>query len=243
MKILFYDIETSPITAHTWGLWDQNVSLKQIITTTEMMCFGARWLGGKRTVFRSEYHHGKEQMLATIHQLMDEADVMVGWNSASFDRKHLNREFIENGWLPPSPSREVDLMRVVKASFRFPSNKLDYVAGALGVGGKVAHTGFDLWLGCMAGDDKSWRLMKKYQVQDVLLLVDLYERLKPWMKWHPDKNVVDGTDSGCSVCGGFLRVSGEYHTNTSAFIKLRCSECGKYHRMAKRLRSSSVRPV
>ena len=50
-----------------------------------------------------------------IHQLMDEADVMVGWNSAAFDRKHLNREFLQAGMTPPSPSREVDLMKVVKA--------------------------------------------------------------------------------------------------------------------------------
>ena len=243
MKILFYDIETSPITAHTWGLWQQNVSLKQIISSTEMLCFGARWLGGKQTVFRSEHHHGKTEMLETIHRLMDEADVMVGWNSANFDRKHLNREFLEAGMLPPSPSRELDLMKVAKANFRFPSNKLDYVANNLGVGGKTSHTGFDLWLGCMAGDEKSWRLMKKYQIQDVVLLVELYEKLKPWMKWHPDKNIVDGLDNLCSICGGGLVAAGEYHTNAGAYLKLRCVECGKYHRAVKRLRSSSVRSV
>jgi hypothetical protein len=243
LKILFYDLETSPITAHTWGLWQQNVSISQILESTEVLCFGARWLDGKNVKFRSVHHHGKQAMLEKIHQLMDEADVMVGWNSASFDRKHLNREFLEAGMTPPSPSREVDLMKVVKAQFRFPSNKLDYVAQKLGVGKKLPHTGFQLWLDCMAGDDKAWRLMHKYQVQDVQLLAELYEKLKPWMKWHPDKNIIDGRDDGCMVCGGELYLDGEYHTNSGAYQKFRCRECGKYHRAVKRLRSSLVRSV
>ncbi len=32
----------------------------------------------------------------------------------------------------------------------------------------------------MEGDDKAWAEMKKYQIQDVNLLVDLYEKLLPW---------------------------------------------------------------
>lgn len=243
MKILFYDIETTPISAYTWGLWEQNVSLKQIVTPTELLCFGAQWADGERVIFRSEHHHGKQRMLETIHGLVDRADAVVGWNSAAFDRKHLNREFLEAGMTPPSPTREVDLMKVVKANFKFPSNKLDYVAQALGVGGKVNHTGFDLWLGCMAGDEAAWSMMKRYQIQDVKLLVDLYDRLKPWMKWHPDKNIVDGTDDACSVCGGKLHRSGEYYSNTGVFDQFKCSVCGKYHRAVKRKRSSSVRPM
>lgn len=207
------------------------------------MCFGARWQHGKNVKFRSVHHHGKQAMLEDMWQLMDEADVMVGWNSASFDRKHLNREFLEAGMTPPSPSREVDLFKIVKNQFRFPSNKLDYVAQKLGVGAKVSHTGFDLWLGCMAGDEKAWRLMKQYQAQDVQLLVELYEKLKPWMKWHPDKNIVDGGDDSCTICGGELRESGEYHSNSGAYVKWTCVECGKYHRSTKRLRTSSVRPL
>jgi DNA polymerase III epsilon subunit-like protein len=111
---------------------------------------------------------------------MDEADVLVGWNSAAFDHKHINREFLENGIQPPSPVKDLDLMSVVKANFQFPSNKLDYVAQKLGVGAKVKHSGFKLWLDCMAGNEKAWVEMKKYQIQDVNLLIDLYDLLLPW---------------------------------------------------------------
>jgi uncharacterized protein YprB with RNaseH-like and TPR domain len=180
MKILYLDIETTPIKAWVWGLWDQNIAINQIIEPTEMLCFGARWHGKKNVIFKSVHHDGKKAMLEELHALMEEADVLVGWNSAAFDHKHINREFLENGLRPPSPVKDLDLMSVVKANFQFPSNKLDYVAQALGVGAKVKHSGFQLWIDCMEGNDKAWKEMKRYQLQDVNLLVDLYDILLPW---------------------------------------------------------------
>ena len=180
MKTLYLDIETTPIKAYVWGLWDQNVSIDQIIEPTEMLCFGARWGGTKKVIFKSVHHDGKKAMLEELHALMEEADVLVGWNSAAFDHKHINREFLENGMAPPSPVKDLDLMSIVKANFQFPSNKLDYVAQKLGVGAKVKHSGFKLWINCMAGDPKAWAEMKKYQIQDVNLLIDLYDILLPW---------------------------------------------------------------
>lgn len=179
-KILLLDIETTPMQVYTWGLWDQNIGINQIIKSTEMLCFGARWLGEKKVTFMSVHHNGKKAMLEQLHKMMDEAELLVGWNSAAFDHKHINREFLENGMTPPSTTKDLDLMSVTKANFQFPSNKLDYVAQKLGVGAKVKHSGFDLWLGCMNGDEKAWKEMKKYQIQDVNLLVDLYDILLPW---------------------------------------------------------------
>jgi uncharacterized protein YprB with RNaseH-like and TPR domain len=180
MKILLLDIETTPMQVYAWGLWDQNISIDQIIKSTEMLCFGARWLDGKKVIFKSVHHDGKREMLKELHKLMDEADLLVGWNSAAFDHKHINREFLENKMAPPSPTKDLDLMSITKANFLFPSNKLDYVAQKLDVGAKVKHSGFNLWIRCMAGDKKAWKEMKEYQIQDVNLLVDLYHELLPW---------------------------------------------------------------
>jgi len=180
MRILLLDIETTPMQVYAWGLWDQNISIDQIIKPTEMLCFGARWLDGKKVIFKSVHHDGKKKMLQELHKLMDEAEVLVGWNSAAFDHKHINREFLENGMAPPSPVKDLDLMSITKANFQFPSNKLDYVAQALGVGAKVKHSGFSLWIKCMDGNSKAWKEMKEYQIQDVNLLVDLYYHLLPW---------------------------------------------------------------
>jgi len=172
-------------------------------------------------------------MLQALHDLMDEADVLVGWNSKGFDHKHINREFLEAGILPPSPTKDFDLMALVKRKFRFPSNKLDYVAQRLGVGAKVSHTGFDLWLGVMAGNAKAWATMKKYQIQDVKLLVDLYEILRPWADGQlPNAALTNGKPDSCVACGGtHLTVRGRYYTSSVSYPRYRCFDCGKWQRL------------
>lgn len=231
MKILFLDIETSPNLAYVWGLWDQNIAINQLLESTEMLCFGARWYGEKKVIFKSVHHDGKEEMLKEVHRLLDEADVLVGWNSKAFDSKHLKREFIENDMLPPSPYKEMDLMLTVKSQFKFPSNKLDYVSQKLGVGAKVKHSGFELWLQCMAGNDKAWKEMKKYQIQDVDLLVSLYEKLKPWITNHPHTALHDGIEDGCVVCASRnLQRRGVARTVSGTYQRFQCQDCGKWQR-------------
>jgi hypothetical protein len=242
MKILLLDLETSPNLAYVWGLWNQNISISQLVSSTEVICFGARWYGQQKTYFKSVHHDGKEDMLKAIHELMDEADAIVGWNSASFDIKHLYREFVENGFTPPSPHKDIDLMLVAKSRFRFPSNKLDYVAQKLGVGAKVQHSGFDLWVRCMAGEDKAWREMKKYQMQDVNLLVDLYEKLLPWIKNHPNRAIIDGRPDACINCGGSrIQSRGTLATSAGLYPRFNCADCGKWMRGANSIAGSRYR--
>jgi len=244
MKILFLDLETSPNLAHVWGLWNQNISIGQLVQSTEVICFGARWNDSKNVIFKSQFHHGKTEMLTEMHRLLDEADVVVGWNSQSFDVKHMNREFLEAGMNPPAPFKDLDLMRVVKSQFRMPSNKLDYVAQLLGVGAKVKHSGFDLWLDCMAGKKPAWAEMKKYQIQDVNLLIDLYEKLKPWIKNGPNVALHDGIEDGCRNCGSIkLHRRGVAKSNTATYQRFQCMDCGSWNRGAKSLTTVGMRAV
>lgn len=231
MKILFLDLETTPNLAHVWGLWNQNIAITQLVTPTEVICFGARWYGSKQVIFKSIHHDGQKAMLDEMHRVLDEADIVIGWNSQSFDIKHMNREFIQHGYQPPSPHKDLDLMRVVKQQFKFPSNKLDYVSQILGVGKKTQHTGFQLWLDCMAGDDKAWRLMKRYQIQDVNLLVDLYEYLKPWIKNGPNIAAYLELPNGCRNCGSNnLHRRGRHVTGKGVYQRFHCRECGTWNR-------------
>lgn len=241
MKILFLDLETSPNMAYVWGLWQQNVSINQMISSTEVICFGARWLGEKKVIFKSVHHDGKQEMLDTLWQLVNEADVLVGWNSQSFDSKHIKRELLENGYTPPSPYKELDLMRVVRSQFKFPSNKLDYVAQKLGVGAKVKHSGFDLWVSCMAGDNKAWTEMKKYQIQDVNLLIDLYDKLLPWIKNHPNKALHDDIADGCPNCASTnMERRGFSYTVAGKYQRYQCRNCGKWTRGTSLIAKTSI---
>ena len=245
MKILLIDIETTPNLAHVWGLWQQNVGLNQLLESTEMMCFAAKFIGDKRTQFYSTFWDGKEAMVQKAWDLLNEADVVVGWNSRSFDEKHLNREFLQAGLTPPSPYRSLDLMLAVKKKFRLPSNKLQYVSTMLGLAGKVQHSGHQLWIQCMAGIEKAWREMRKYNKQDVDLLEDVYWAILPWIDGHPTVGLYDGTEEdSCPNCGGTdLKREGYAYTQLGAFQRFVCRGCGKWSRSGKRVASVEIRGV
>jgi hypothetical protein len=242
VKILAWDIELTPMTVYSWSLWPNFIPIQQIEKPQEVMCFGARWYGKNQVMFKSTYHHGKKEMLETIHALLDEADAVLSWNGAGFDTKHINREFIENGMAPPSPYVEIDLMKVAKKRFKFPSNKLDYVSQALDVGRKVQHEGFQLWLDCMDGKRSAWKSMKEYQIQDVNLLIDLYEKLRPWIDNHPNVNFSEEDSDNCVACGSAHVVkAGTRVLSTGKYNRYQCQDCGKWMRGKTAISTTSMR--
>lgn len=231
MKILFLDIETSPNTAHVWSLWKTTVSINQIMEPGEMLCWAARWHGSRTTAFASKHADGKQAMLERIHALLDEADVVVHYNGKRFDMPTLNKEFVLAGMRPPSPYKQIDLLDTVKSTFRFASNKLDYVAQQLGLGKKQSHEGHTLWVKCMAGDATAWRTMERYNKQDVLLLIKLYERLLPWIANHPNRALYDPAQAevSCPNCGGtHLQKRGKSTTAAGTWQRYQCVGCGAW---------------
>lgn len=231
MKILMLDIETAPHLAHVWGLWQQNVGLTQLLESGYTLCWCAKWYGEKEIFFESVSGIGKKRMTAKIHKLISEADAVVHYNGNKFDIPTLNKDFLLQGLSPPAPSKQIDLLKVVRAKFRFPSNKLDYVSQALDLGKKTKHEGFELWLKCMQGDSKAWATMEKYNRQDVLLLEKLFDKLKPWVKgmnhglYNPDNSEV------CPHCGSeHYQRRGMEHTTTCSYQRFQCCSCAGWFR-------------
>ena len=242
LKILAYDIERVPASGYHWGIWQQNIGINQLIEPGEMVSFAARWAHEpKREItFRSTYHDGKLVMLDTLWTLLDEADAVLGYNTVGFDNKHVNTEFALAGYAPPSPAKQIDLMRVVKRQFKFLSNKLDFVADQLGVGRKVAHEGFGLWLKVMQGDARAWERFRRYNEQDVHLLVDLYKRLLPWITNHPNVSLYGG--SGCPKCGSSKLQSRGYRTTLiGQYQRFHCQACGAWSSSGKAAERVDVR--
>lgn len=234
-KVLTIDIETSPNLAHVWKLWDNNVSLSQLIDTGQILSFAAKWHGNKKVEFYSDFHDGHKPMIVAAHQLLDEADVLVHYNGTTFDVPHLKREFLLEGLKPPAPFKQVDLLRVVKSNFRFVSNKLDHVSQQLGLGKKVGHTGHELWVKCLNADPKAWDTMRKYNKHDVVLTEKLYDRLVPWIANHPHVGLFSGLEC-CQRCGGQkLQRRGVAHTALGTYQRLQCTDCGGWSRGAKKL--------
>lgn len=234
MKILLLDIETSPNTVHVWTLLNQYISPKNILESSYVLCWSAKWLGSKEIMFSSV---NKEGMLERIHELLCEADAVVHYNGSRFDIPTLNKEFLLHGLQPPSPYKQIDLLKVVRKEFKFPSNKLDYVSQRLDLGKKTEHEGYTLWLKCMAGDSKAWKKMEAYNKQDVTLLEKLYYKVLPWIRNHPNHNLF--TDRPvCSNCGSNrLHKQGFKHTLTGTFQRYQCQDCGSWSKDSKAIKA------
>lgn len=172
MRLLHIDIETAPNKAYVWGLWNQNVGINQIVEPGYTLCWAAKWHGKKEVMFDSVQESGAKAMIKRVHALLNEADVVCHYNGQKFDVPTLQGEFLQSDLPPPDPFKQLDLLRTARKEFRFPSNKLDYISQQLGIGSKVSHKGMELWRDCMDGCPKAWRVMKRYNVQDVRLLVN-----------------------------------------------------------------------
>ena len=129
---------------------------------------------------------------------------------------------------PPTPFKQIDLLTTVRSNFKFASNKLDHVTTMMEFGRKEKHNGMKLWLGCMDGEEKSWNLMKRYNIKDVRLMEPVYRTLRPWIKNHPNFGLYkDAKRPTCRNCGSTkVKKNGVEHTNVCTYQRYKCTDCG-----------------
>jgi hypothetical protein len=233
-RILTIDIESKPITAWVWGLWDQNVGITQIKENGGMICFAAKWLDSEEILFYSTYKDGYHAMVRAAHDLLSEADFVVGYNSVRYDMRRINNEFLAEDLGPAKPYKNIDIMKINKVQFDLPSRKLDYLAQFTGEGAKLEHTGFQLWVDCMNDDPDAWALMEEYNKQDVIITEKTYLHLLPWLTNAPHLGLYGMIDDCCPYCGGTELVeSGLTHTNVQSYDLFKCLGCKAWVRGTK----------
>ncbi len=236
-KILLYDIETSPNLAYVWGKYEQNVIAFE--KEWHMLSFAYKWYGDEEVkayglhnfkTFKKDKTNDKE-LVMKLHELFNEADIIIGHNSNDFDNKKSNARFIYHGLTPPSPYKTIDTKRVAKRYFNFNSNSLNDLGSYLRVGNKVPTGGFDLWLGCMAGKKDAWNKMIEYNKQDVALLEEIYTVFRPWIHNHPNVNILNEQSHNCTACGSNRLQKRGFGVNINTkYQRLQCLDCGKWNK-------------
>jgi DNA polymerase elongation subunit (family B) len=225
--IWVYDVESSPNLCWTFGLWDQNIGINQSVQSQDILTFAAHKIGTKKIETMAAWDD-YDAMIARLHEIFSEADYLVGYSNASFDDKMVRAAFVKAGLEPPAPHRVIDLLRVVKRNFKFPSHKLDYVCGALGLEHKASTGGMDLWTACMAGDVKAQKKMLAYNRQDTKITTDLFNRLLPYcglnVPLHSDED--DAAAMLCTKCGSdHVTSRGFAYTTGSRYRRYQCQSC------------------
>lgn len=237
-RILVLDIESSPIEAYVWGLWDQNVGIDFVKTDWTILSYAAKWLGDKRVLYADTGGRGADKvrddapLLGDLWNLLHEADIVVAQNGKKFDTRKINARLIVHGLTPPSPYKVIDTLIGARKYFAFTSQKLAWTSKYLTDTPKAEHKkfpGFELWTECLKDNPEAWAEMKKYNKQDVVATEQVYLRLRPWLGTHPNLSAGAGQCPACQT--GKTEAIGR-HTMPSgiAYARLWCTECGHWAR-------------
>lgn len=239
VRTLFIDHEKSPSEGYFWGgdgLREQNII--KVTRHGQVFCTAWSWLDETRIdalaipmlpSYRSDRLDNRG-IIEKIHALYTEADIIVGHNIDRFDDRESNTEFIKHGFPPPPPHKTVDTLRIAWNKFRFTENSLGALGIFLGLGGKVEHEGFPLWEKCMAGDQRAWSKMVRYNIGDVALLKKVYFKFRPWITNHPNLTAFSERP-GCPTCGADrinMIITKWRLTGTGRNPQFRCKKCGHY---------------
>jgi predicted RNA-binding Zn-ribbon protein involved in translation (DUF1610 family) len=268
MKILIWDIETSPIIAPVWGLWQQDIYHDNILVDWYIICASFKWLGDMDVGWVSlldspkrfrKNHRDDYLIVKTLHKILSEADVLVAHNGDKFDLKKFNARAIIHGFPPLAPPVTVDTLKVARQHFKFDSNRLDYLGEFLGFGKKM-NTPKGLWLRAIRAEELKYSKIKKvdkermiaeqveaietmveYCNRDVELLEDVYIKLRPYMTNHPNVNILTEKDN-CPTCGSSEIIRrGFRFTRTGAKQRFRCSDCGTWSASGKNVLKANIR--
>lgn len=231
-KVVTIDIETAPMLAETYTLWPKHIPWKNVKRPTRIVSITAKPLGGV-PVYSCEWDHGREALIETSWRILDEADVVVGWNSNTFDTAIVNREAAILGFTEPSPYHKVDVMRKVKSKMKFDSHSLGFVVSQLGVGTKLDIGSVpDLLTPALAGDEEARRLFRKYNINDVVITEAVFEYLRSRGWIHSLPHLVMDGQLRCPQCGSLdLKLCDKpYQTKSREYEMYQCLDCFGYVR-------------
>lgn len=240
-NVLIWDLETGLNKLALFGLYNNNyIPPDAILQERYIICGSFRMMGEKRvksvSVLDDPARFKKdpsddEHVVRELHKVISKADAIVGHNGDNFDMKFFNGRALFYGLDPLPRITQVDTLKIAKRFFRLNSNRLDYLGEYLGLGRKISTTQ-QLWLDCLAGKKGAVREMVRYNKQDVNLLEEVYNKLRPYDDKGPNFNLYErGSDPVCPHCGSVhLQKRGFQHALTRVYQRYQCTECGGWTR-------------
>lgn len=250
LRVLFLDIETAPLLAHAWRVWKENIGKDQLINDSFMLCWAAKWDDSDevltdRLTQKELLNQDSTRITQSMAELIREADVVVAHNADRFDLATINAEIMLHDLEPLGPTQTIDTLKIAKQNFRFPRYSLDYLGSRL-VGERKIKVDFELWRDVYQGSIPRLKEMVEYNVQDVILLEKVFERMRPHVRRltrlyeaEHDYHII------CPSCGteGIknMQKRGFYRTQASTFQRYQCQNCRRYFRDRVSIKSKRAR--
>lgn len=230
LRVLFFDVETSPVLAWIWRVGpNQHISHENIKRGQKFdiitICY--KWLGEKQ-VHSLDWglrEQNSEKMVEAFSRVVASADVVIGHNGDRFDIKQVNTQRLLHGRPPIAWPTSEDTLKQFRKHFYFASNKLDYLAKTLVGAGKDPMSLQD-WVDVVENKSaKALKKMIKYCKKDVVRLEQIYQKAAPFMT--PRANRAVATDGVCPSCGGKkTHKRGSVVLRSGRYERLQCQACG-----------------
>lgn len=250
-KTLIFDIETSPTVVATYGIHEQHVTYDNVIREWFMICAAWQWEGSTKvnavSLLDDEKRFKKDpfddyHVVKTMHDILSEAEVIVGHNMQGFDWKKLVARMIYHKLPPLNPPKIIDTLKEAR-KFKFTSNKLSSLCKHLGLELKQEHAK-DMWLRILKGETAAVKEAVKYCKGDISATVALYLRLRPYMASSVVNHNLwrgDGIEC-CPKCGGVHIVSRGFRLTTSGkYKRYQCQDCGAWCQGNKSVKRVSIK--
>ena len=250
-KILLFDSETSPLLAMVFQkqVWKAKIGYDKVVSDYYFLSWAAKWLGDNAVMSdvltpEEALKEDDSRIIRSLWKLIDEADVVIAHNCA-FDIPNFNTRSVKHGLMPPSPYKIVDTLKTAQQQFGFTHNSLGALAKFFDLEGKI-ETDFGLWKGCISGDEGSLFVMETYNVQDVVVLENVFLKLRPYMRGFPNLDLyTDDAEPSCPHCGSKhieLIKDKFFYTQSVKYETYRC-ECGAISRSKTGLKYNNKKQV
>lgn len=237
-KILYFDIETTPLLVPVFRLGKQEVRYSQILKYPQVMCISWAWGDGrvqhdtfnlKKYDWYQKDNDADLDLLKRFSKVYAEADIVIGHNAKMFDIGTLKSRIIKHR-LPPITPTLIDDSYLQTKDIGFVSHKLDSLSDYLGFEGKLEH-GHDMewWIAIMYQDEKILKRMVKYCDVDVKRLREVYKVLRPYIKSNLNLSTFNENGTICGSCGSSsLQKRGFHRTLVGKFQRYQCQNCGAW---------------
>lgn len=237
-RILFYDIETSPLKAWLWQCGKQYISHKQLVPGFDqwgIICVAYCW-NDDLPAQSIDWGYNKQNTAKVVKQfdkIIRQADHVIGKNSDKFDSKMINASRMLHGikGMPEWMLSKDDLEKQMRKYFRLPSQSLDYLSKQLGLGGKIRMEMQD-WVDIVDRTKNgpiAFQKMIDYNKKDVEDTRTLWYKLSE--HFDPRFNMSTFTEVKCCKhedCGSVnIAKNGTRVLNRTKYQLYRCSDCGR----------------
>lgn len=219
-------------------VWDiESTSLNAVFGT--ILCIGYKWLGKPKVHVPSILDGNNGNMLSDKHLVEEFATVFntcdyhTTWYGERFDHPMVCSKLIKFGLPPLAPKPHLDLWKTARKRFKLHSNRLQAWEQFLGLENAKTPISFDAWLQAAHGDRKALATVKHHCKKDVLVLEEVFERMKPWLDCEPARGLMTGDHHGCPSCGSHdIERRGFKVAMTRMFQQFVCKGCGRWFRSA-----------